>query len=330
MPAQGKPAPVIYILQGDDEFAIARYVSEMEAKLGDPSLAAMNISRLDGRTFNLDDLLGVAGAMPFLSPRRLVVLSQVVERLKDTTKRERFLSQLHMLPVTTALVMVEIGEKDRRQNREHWLDRWATEQGERVLNKTFMLPKGAAMADRIQKEARIIGGEISRQAAEVLADLVGDDPRLAVQEIHKLLAYVNYNRPVEPEDVETLTIDSNPGNIFEMIDALSTRNGFKAVEMLHRLLEQEDPMRILAMIHRQFRLLIQARELLDEGKGGQITQVLKMVPFVAEKTAAQARRFDMDTLETAYQRLLDLDEGIKSGQIEADVAIDTFVVAFTG
>ena len=68
------PAPVIYLLQGEDEFAIAQFLTKLQTDLGDPGLAAMNITRLDGRTYNLDGLLTIAGAMPFLTSRRLVIL----------------------------------------------------------------------------------------------------------------------------------------------------------------------------------------------------------------------------------------------------------------
>jgi hypothetical protein len=43
--------PVVYILHGDDEFAIAEFIAGMEKKLGDPVTADLNITRLDGGVF---------------------------------------------------------------------------------------------------------------------------------------------------------------------------------------------------------------------------------------------------------------------------------------
>jgi hypothetical protein len=51
------------------------------------------------------------------------------------------------------------------------------------------------------EQARQYGGQITPQAAWQLEELVGVQKRLADQEIQKLLAYTNYQRPVEPEDV---------------------------------------------------------------------------------------------------------------------------------
>jgi len=84
------------------------------------------------------------------------------------------------------------------------------------------------------------------------------------------------------------------------------------------------------MIQRQFRLLLQAREVIDQGGDArEIMKQLKLHPFVSEKLNNQARRFDLQQLETVYRRLLDMDEGIKTGQIDADLALQTFVAAFT-
>ena len=46
--------------------------------------------------------------------------------------------------------------------------------------------------------------------------------------MHKLLAYVNYQRAVEIDDVQNLTTDSSQGDIFAMVDALSAKDGRKA------------------------------------------------------------------------------------------------------
>jgi DNA polymerase-3 subunit delta len=328
------PAPVVYLLQGDDEFAIAQFIADLEAKLGDTANAAMNITYLDGRTYNPEDLVSIASTMPFLAKRRLVVLTYPAARLNTPAARQKFLEQVDKIPSTTALALVEYKllteEKERRRGEIHWLEKWAQEAGERVRLWTFLLPKGAELSQRIQKMAREAGGQLTPQAADVLGALVDGDPRLAGQEIHKLLAYVNYQRPVEASDVENLTANVSQGDIFAMVDALGSGDGHKALGTLHRLLEQKEPSSIFGMIHRQFRLLILAREILDGGgRKMDIVREIKVAPFVADKLISQTRHFSLPVLESIYHRLLDLDEAVKTGQIADDVALDTLVAALT-
>ena len=327
--------PTVYIFHGDDEFAISQAVNALFAQMGDPSTAEMNTTRLDGRSLNLDELVRATRSMPFLADRRLVLLADPLGAMKSPKTRERFKEILAGVPESTALVIAIhkplVDPRARRRGTQHWLEKWAaTQPGGRVFLREFSLPKGAAMSGWIQQQARERGGEFNRQAAELLGSYVGDDPRLAVQEIEKLLAYVNYARPVEPDDVEHLVPYAGETSVFDMVDALGRRDGRTALQLLHRLLEQDDPLRLFGMVTRQFRLLLLTRELLDAGyRDAEIAQALKTSRFVVGKLIPQVRNFSLPQLEAIYRKLLDVDEAIKTGQTEGDIALDTLFAALT-
>lgn len=84
------------------------------------------------------------------------------------------------------------------------------------------------------------------------------------------------------------------------------------------------------MVVRQFRLLIQAREILDgRGNKDDVACALGMQPFVAEKTTQQATHFSIESLEAIYHRLLKIDDGVKTSQLTLDLALETLMVALT-
>jgi DNA polymerase-3 subunit delta len=326
--------PVVYLLYGEDEFGIAQQISEMESKLGDAAAAAMNLARLDGRSANLDEIRLAAAALPFLSDRRMVVLYHPLARLTTPSLQEKFKTLLDSLPPTTRLVLVEyrslIEYQKNKQQKKNWLLEWAEAAGTRAYIRVFSPLKGQAMAKWIQDQARGAGGQFTPQAAALLSSLVGEDSRLAHGEIHKLIAYTNYNRPVQPEDVENVTFIAGEVDIFGMVDALGNQDGRISMKMLHRLLEEQDTLSIFGMVIRQFRLLLLARETLDGGgRESEVARALKLHPYVADKITSQARHFSLPALEAVYHRLLDLDEAMKTGQVEGEVALDTFVAAFT-
>jgi DNA polymerase-3 subunit delta len=333
----GETAPIIYLLNGEDEYAIAEYVNELERKLGDPATAALNTTRLDGNAFSLDQLPSIANALPFLARRRLVILTHPLARLSGPGAKEaqkRFTDLLEKIPATTALVLVEnrqlTSDKDREKGKHHWLESWALEHKEITLVQVFRAPKGAEMIKRIQRTAKDTGGQISLEAAELLASLVDNDPRLADKEVEKLLAYVNYKRPIDYDDVQAVTTDTSQGDIFALVDALGAQNGRQAMGMLQRLLEYQDYYSIFGMIVRQFRLLILAREVIDRGgQKGDIQRELHQHPYVAEKLLGQARRFALPELERVYRRLVEIDEAVKTSQMPDRLALETFVSAFT-
>lgn len=326
--------PVVYILYGEDEHAITQFVAALVAKLGDRSLAEMNITRLDGRTASFEELENAAATMPFLLPRRLVILTNPLHRLASAANQERFQNLLERLRAHTALVLIEYKPltdyEDRKKKKVNWLENWGKRGGDRVLMKSFDLPKGDKLVARIKEMARASGGEIETGAAYSLAGLSGEDPMVAHQEVQKLLAFVNYSRPITEEDVKYLVEDQGRGNIFAMVDAIGNGRGEEAQKALHRLLEESDPLQIFGMVVRQIRQLLLTREVLDQrGNREAVARAVNSQPWIAERYMAQARRFTMPQLEAIYHHLRDLDERMKTSELDVELALDMFIAALT-
>jgi DNA polymerase-3 subunit delta len=327
--------PVVYILNGFDEFAISNFLNALQAKMGDATIAEMNTTRIDGRSLSIDALTNAVSAMPFLAPRRLVILTNPLAKLNNVTLRDKFVALLERVPPSTALVLVEnrqlTEDKDRRNGKIHWLELWANQAGERAIFRTFLIPRGEAMTEWILERAEAMGGQFTPEAAERLADQVGDEPRQLDQEIRKILTYVDFKREVQPDDIDHLTPFSRQGDIFAMVDALSFHKGREAQGILHRLLEEQDALYIFGMVVRQFRLLLQARELLDHGgRETDIVRELKVSSYVAGKLVSQTHQFTQEKLEGIYRRLLELDEAAKTGQIEIDLSLDMLITTLAG
>jgi DNA polymerase III subunit delta len=330
----GENPPVIYVLNGEDESAITQFTASLMAKLGDSAMAELNTSRLDGRTVSLEELEASAASMPFLVKRRLVILMHPIARISTPAVRTKFLKLLERLPASVALVLVEVQlltpEKEWNKGTRHWLEKWAEKQEGRVYMRRFPAPQGEAMARRIQERAKAAGGQFTHQGAFMLASLVGDNTLIADQEVNKLLAYVNFARPVAPEDVELLTAEHGQVDIFAMVDAIATLNGREAINLFHRLLREQDFFSIFGMVVRQFRLLILSREFIESGgKAADAARVLKLHPYVAKKVYLQANKFTLSDLEKIYSHLLDIDSAVKVGETDGVLALDALIASLT-
>ena len=182
--------------------------------------------------------------------------------------------------------------------------------------RCYSVPTGNDLVRWIMQRAVDCGGEVSYSSARSLAIAYPGRARMIQSEIEKLLTYVNYDRPVSTDDVRLLTDVTGQANIFKLVDAVGQGNGRKATAQLRYLLEQREyePMQVFGMIVRQYRLLLQAKEVLDTGGDlGNVQDCLKLHPFVAEKMVVQARRYDLQSLEKIYCRLLKLDVAMKNG-----------------
>lgn len=318
--------PIVYLFHGDDETAMQTAVANLQSKLGEPTTAAMNTTRLDAG-FSFDQVNNAAQAVPFLATRRLVIVRQASKAFAAAEARARFTQLLDALNPSTALVLLENPALDSK----HWMMKWVLASGERAFARGFALPQGAQMASWIRERAAELQGEMQPQAAVALAQLVGSDKLAAEREIEKLLAYANYSRPVQASDVAALCLPvGEQGDFFGLIDALSAGNGARAMQTLEELLLERDLIMLFFSLVGHFRLLLQSREMVDAGKGEtEIAKELGIHPFRAQKLAGQARRFSQTALEAIYKRLLEYDEQIKTGEIEAELAMETFVASLS-
>jgi DNA polymerase III delta subunit len=317
--------PTIYLFHGEDRPAIAQALASLQARLGEPSTVEMNSTRFEA-PFSLDDLRAAALASPFLADRRLVVVEEASRAYPRADSRTAFIALLEEVPTTTALVLVERSSLARN----HWLHKWAASTGDRAFIREFALPKGGAMVAWIQEKAQEKGGEIQPQAASSLAALLGSDTLAAEHELEKLLAYANYARLITAEDVALLALEiGEQGDFFGLIDALSTGASTQAMSALHKLLAERDPISLFFGLVGHFRALIQIREILEQGGGPpEMKQAIGTnSDFRVNKLAGQARRFSLASLEIIYDRLLDLDHQIKTGEASPELAMELLTAA---
>jgi DNA polymerase-3 subunit delta len=234
---------------------------------------------------------------------------------------DQLLDYLPHLPQTTRLVFLE--SQSLRSN--HRLLRFA-EKAENGFVRQFSRPEGSALNRWIERRFESHGGQASPQAVQTLVVNIGNDLALLENEIEKLALY-RAGETVEAEDVFLLCPHVAEASIFDLVDALGGRQGKQAAVLLNRkLAEGTDPFYLFAMIVRQFRLLIQIRELGEDGlRPPAIAQRLRIHPFVAGKLHQQCQRFTLPQLEEIYAHLLETDVGVKTGQAEMTTALHLLV-----
>src|SRR5690606_430934 len=107
------------------------------------------------------------------------------------------------------------------------------------------------------------GADIEPQAAHALASVIDKDVRSADNEIAKLAAYAG-EHPITQADVALLTAYVPEPDIFRMVDAIGQQDGKTAMQICTALLVTQELLSLFGMINRQFRLLILAREYMDQ------------------------------------------------------------------
>jgi DNA polymerase-3 subunit delta len=357
-----KKAPVFYIFHGDNQFELRAELRAIRARMAEADgTGDLNISTFDGTTASVAEVISTAQMVPFLSDRRLVIVEGMLTHLAPKAKRgkgkssaetahqpdeqqsaaaqaalEALLKALPTLPDTARLIFAEPGAL----HETHPVLKFAKQEDSRGLVKRFSVkldPKSrsdrpkwdsAWLSAWVVKRVERYGGSIERRAVSLLIQLVGQDLYALDNECAKLATYVGGSRPITEQDIAALTQYVPESSIFEMVEALGKGDSKTALTLMHRSIERfgESPLGILTMINRQFRLLIQLREALDDPScEAALRQVedLRMLPeFTLNKLREQARRFSMRALERIYRHLLEVDYNIKVGKVADVLALD--------
>jgi DNA polymerase-3 subunit delta len=330
---------MFYILHGDEEFARAEEVAKLKAQIAEDGMGDLNITVFDGRSVTLSQLFNACDTVPFLTERRLVIVENLLQRLQSRggssgTERDasaagdetqKLLDYLPTIPSTTRLVFVE----DRRLPRSQPILKWAVKSDDGYVRE-FSAPGGGGLQAWIRQRAHLKGVEIQREAVAKLATFVGDDLRLLDRELEKLAAYVGYDAAIDEQAVEALVSAAQEADIFALVDALGMRRQKQAIEHLQRLIaDGANALYLLAMIARQIRLLISAKDL-AENQGLSSAEIGKKLGishrFIIDKITRQSRQFEDAELEALLQALLDIDQGIKTGRVHEELALELLIV----
>lgn len=341
---------MIYLLHGPDELLRSERLATIRAGLGAPELAELSTSWLDGRKTSVAEVCYHCDVMPFLTPRRLVIVNGLLAQLKRRqaggkkkdllpeedagtatgsradAERDVLLAYLPTMPDTSDLVLLEAEPVARNERPYKALAQLASEgHAEIVLCDA---PEERDLPDWVLRRAKHKGGVIEREAAFDLATSIGRNLRLLDNELEKLLAYRGDAGAIRREDVRLLVPYTQEASIFDMVDAIGQQDGPRAVRLL-RELERDGaaPLYLLSMIVRQFRILVQVSDQMSLGLGkDEIAKAIGLHPFPTQKAMQQCRAWRMSDLAAAYDRLLAADLAIKTGKQPDDLAIELLVV----
>ncbi len=326
---------MLYVLYGRDDFSLREELARMKGGLDSDGMLSSNTDVLDGREVSPEQLMAICDTMPFLSAHRLVVVEGLLKRFDpperprrgargarrgsaEALERWRGLADYaQRMPGTTTLVLV-----DEELSADNPLLKALSSAGQVREFRPLR-----AVLQWILERAQNQGMDISPAAARLLADLVGNNLWVLASELEKLAAYAQ-GRRIEGADVRALVSEARQVNIFAMVDAIVERRAAVALRLLRQLTTAgAEGGYLLAMVVRQYRLIIQARELMTAGVATrEIGQRLGIASeFVLQRILDQARRYSLSRLKAAYRRLLEADVGVKRGHYGEELALELLV-----
>lgn len=255
----------IYLYWGEDDFAIAQAVKEIQTNTVDPDWSSFNYHKITpDQSDAVTQALNQAMTPPFGMGRRLVWLvdTPIPHQCSQQTTSE-LERTLPAIPDTCLLLLTSKHKPDARLKSTKLLQKYAT------IQEFSPIPpwKTEQLVSRVQQEARRYKLRLDLSGAEFIAQAVGNDTRLLDNELQKLsLAVTNINIPLTLATIEAL-VTSNTTSSLQLANACTKGKPEVVLELLADLIQRnEPPLRIVATLTGQFRTWLLLKLAIESGE----------------------------------------------------------------
>jgi DNA polymerase-3 subunit delta len=180
----------------------------------------------------------------------------------------------------------------------------------------------------LKKENKLITAD----ALDLLLDKTGTNMENIKREVEKLVCYKYYDEGITATDVEDLCVEQIQNKIFDMVEAVAIKDQKRALELYYNLIAlKEAPIKILALIARQFNMLLQVREM--NIKGYPESEIASRTGlnayYLRKKYIPQSKQFKLSQLEEALRSCVEADENIKTGRMSDTLSVELIIVGLS-
>ncbi len=329
--ANGRTLPV-YLCYGPESYLMQSFVSLAVEKCVPPELKDFAFNRFDLSEQPVELVIEDAETLPFMADKKLIVAhdasfftaSRSGAKVEHNT--DRLLEYLKS-PADYSIVIftVNADKLDERKKLVKWLKQ-----------QNAVIPFPAMGADEllrwVQRQAEQGGCRFADGAADHLILNVGTSLRNLSEEIEKLGLYAGAEGVITSDMVRRLTVRNTEQTVFMLVEEIIRLRMEQAFSIYHELLKQrEDPIKILMLVARQFRIVLQVKELGRRGLTHQQTaSELSLHPYAVKIAAEQAGAYDEAKLARILSELAELDFKMKSGEIDKVLAMELFLCKLAG
>jgi DNA polymerase III subunit delta len=179
--------------------------------------------------------------------------------------------------------------------------------------------------------------KMEADGARELVDALGGDMMMISNELEKLMLYVGARNRITLGDVETMVLAAKQRSLYELIDAISSKDRVRALEVLDAMLSsgdgEEAAIGHIYMLAKTFRqmLVILERNVRDQRMlWAALWQGFRVPPFAADDIIKQARRYkSRRDLTRAIRLVAKADLALRSNPVSKRMVLERLVMDLT-
>jgi len=318
-PGSKKKHELIYVIVGKEDSLVNARCRELLDELVEPSQRATGLFNADPKEVTAADVLDELRTAPFLTDKRVVVEKGADDFI---SKNRGLLEKYFDNPCPTGILILTVNSWPGNTR----LAKKLSNAGKLV---TVTQPKTWQLPGRlVQYTADAHSKRLSKDAAELLIELVGDDLVRLYSEIDKLALFADSEKTVTAEHVEKLIGHNRIFGAFAVIDTCLAGDAAGAVDRLRNMFasDKSTEFKVVGAFAFHFRRMFNAKVLLDEGV--RPDAIAKRLQIWGNKDSffAQLRKISLQQIGDILQQLAATDYAIKTGRTKPQVAIEQLVL----
>lgn len=310
------PQP-LYLLLGPERFlrdTAARSITE--AALHGTLLREFNESSFNLQRDSVQSAIAAAEQLPMMSERRVVRIRDF-GRLRESDEETLIRYLNNPAPMTTMILIADDLDK-RKKATKSLLDSCVV-----VDFPTLKDAEAKAWARTRLKELKVSADD---SVLSEIIGLVGTDVQTLFNEIDKLASAVADTGRITPDVVDELIGRSRELSNFELGDHLLANNRKRALETLHRLLDDgAEPVMLIGLIAGNYHRLALAKSLLAKGGREEVFRNISLPPFKRDAYIANLQRNDAKKIARGLQLTAAADLAIKTSQATPRLQLELLV-----
>ena len=305
---------MLYLLYGDT-FKVNKEIDNILSKEG---IADININKYDMDVSNYNIILDDASSVSLFDDKKAIIVSNAF--IFNTTKNvdldsyEKYFSNAN--PNTIIIFTLNTKPDERKKitkliKKEGIYKEYLTDTNPNIIINNLLEDY-----------------KMDNKAKEEFINLVGNDTYNIQNELDKLKIYKINDKVITLDDVINITTKNSEVDLFKLIDSIIKNDKSYAIEAYNNMLSFNiEPIQIIIALANKYRLMYQVTRLTKKGyTDGDMAKELKQSPGYIYYLKKDAFNFNEKTLLDQISELAEMDYNIKSGKIDAKMALELYIL----
>ncbi len=299
----------IYFLMGDESYYIDKLTEYIEQNVLQEHERDFNQTILYGRDVTIEDVVGNAKRFPMMADRQVVVVREAQELSRTIDKIESYVENPQ--PTTVLVFAYKYKTLDKRKKVTKLLDKHGV-----VFESKKMYDN--QVGTWISRVLQGKGYSIEPKANAMLVEFLGNDLSRISNELNKLQIILPKGHTINPKDIEENIGFSKDFNVFELQNALGSRNQLKAYQIAQYFADnpKDNPMVVTTSLVFSFFIKLLKYHGLKDKNPKNVAAVLGVSPYFLKDYDVALKNYPMKKVSSIVATLRDID--VKSKGVGAN------------